>query len=53
VSQSLRPEDREPDLRQRRRARERTRVIGVLVILLFILALAFLRFGRHIPWGAR
>jgi hypothetical protein len=29
------------------------KLVGLLVIILFILALAFLRFGRTIPWGAR
>lgn len=50
---SLRPQPREVELAARRRARERYKVIGLLAIALFILALAFLRFGKHIPWGAR
>jgi len=29
------------------------KLIGLLVVVLFILALAFLRFGKTIPWGAR
>jgi len=37
----------------RQRARERRKLIGVVVIVVFILALAFFRFGRTIPWGAR
>jgi len=37
----------------RYRSRERMKLIGLLVIVLFILALAFLRFGKTIPWGAR
>lgn len=37
----------------RHRSRERRKLIGLLVIVLFILALAFLRFGKTIPWGAR
>jgi hypothetical protein len=37
----------------RYRSRERRKLAGVLVIVLFILALAFLRFGKTIPWGAR
>jgi len=37
----------------RQRSRERRKLIGLLVIALFILALAFLRFGKTIPWGAR
>jgi len=46
-------EDRDLELRERRRVRERVRLIGVLAIILFILVMAFVRFGRHIPWGAR
>jgi hypothetical protein len=37
----------------RYRSRERRKLVGVLVIVLLILALAFLRFGKTIPWGAR
>jgi hypothetical protein len=37
----------------RYRSRERLKLAGLLVIVLFILALAFLRFGKTIPWGAR
>jgi len=29
------------------------KLAGILVIVLFILALAFIRFGKTIPWGAR
>ena len=34
-------------------SRERLKLVGLLVVVLFILALAFLRFGKTIPWGAR
>ena len=37
----------------RQRSRERRKLIGLLVIVLFILVLAFLRFGKTVPWGAR
>ncbi len=37
----------------RYRSRERLKLVGILVVVLFILALAFLRFGKTIPWGAR
>jgi len=37
----------------RYRLRERLKLVGILAIALFILALAFLRFGKTIPWGAR
>ena len=39
--------------RQRLLTRERRRVVGLLVIALIILGLAFLRYGKTIPWGAR
>ena len=52
-SNSSRPEERELELQQRLLARERRKVVGVLVIAIIILALAFLRFGKTIPWGAR
>ncbi|MGA2902645.1 MAG: hypothetical protein ABSD98_02350 [Candidatus Korobacteraceae bacterium] len=50
---SLHPQDRELQLQQRQRARDRRKLIGLLAIALFILLLAFLRFGKSIPWGAR
>ncbi|MGA7459406.1 MAG: hypothetical protein WBW69_04230 [Candidatus Korobacteraceae bacterium] len=50
---SLRPQAREVELQARQRARDQRKVIGLLAIALFILLLAFIRFGRHIPWGAR
>jgi hypothetical protein len=50
---SIRPEEREIELRLRYLARERRKVIGLVIIAIFILALAFLRFGKTIPWGAR
>lgn len=37
----------------RYRSRERAKVFGLIVLVIFILALAFFRFGRTIPWGAR
>jgi hypothetical protein len=37
----------------RHRSRERAKLWGLLVLIVFILALAFFRFGRTIPWGAR
>lgn len=50
---SLPAQDRELELQARQRARDQRKVMGLLAIALFILLLAFLRFGRHIPWGAR
>jgi len=49
----LRPEERNRELEERFLTRERRKVIGLLVIAILILALAFLRFGKAIPWGAR
>jgi hypothetical protein len=41
------------DWKARYHSRERAKVLGLLVLVIFILALAFFRFGRTIPWGAR
>lgn len=41
------------DWYERQKSRERLKLIGVLAIALLILGIAFLRFGRTIPWGAR
>jgi len=49
----LRADERDLALQQRRLAHDRVRVIGMLVIVLFILLLAFFRFGKTIPWAAR
>ncbi len=49
----LRSDERELALQQRRLAHDRVRVIGLLVIVLFILLLSFFRFGKTIPWAAR
>jgi hypothetical protein len=51
--QSIRPDEREKALAERRMAQDRVRVIGMLAIVLFILLLTFLRFGKTIPWSAR
>jgi len=42
-----------PDWSDRQRSRERLKLIGLLAVALIILAIAFLRFGKTIPWGAR
>ncbi|HKD85983.1 MAG TPA: hypothetical protein VKB58_14615 [Terriglobales bacterium] len=52
-AEALRSKDRELELQERQRARDQRKVIGLLIIALLILALAFFRFGSHIPWGAR
>jgi len=38
---------------ERQKLRERIKLIGLLVIALVILLIAFIRFGKTIPWGAR
>ncbi len=43
----------EAEFQARLRSRESRKVIGLLLLALFILALAFLRYGKTIPWGAR
>jgi hypothetical protein len=45
--------EQDADWKARYRSRERAKVFGLLVLVIFILALAFFRFGRTIPWGAR
>jgi len=37
----------------REKSCERLQLIGLLTIALIILAIAFLRFGKTIPWGVR
>jgi hypothetical protein len=49
----IRPQEAEASFVARQRARERQKLLGLLVVVLFILALAFVRFGKTIPWGAR
>lgn len=49
----IRPQEADTALVLRQRARERQKLWGLLLLLVFILALAFFRFGKTIPWGAR
>ena len=42
-----------PEWYERQNSRERVKLVGLLVIALVILVIAFVRFGRTIPWGAR
>ena len=37
----------------RQRLRERQKLLGLMLLVLFIAVLAFVRFGKTIPWGAR
>ena len=46
-------EEAQAEREARYRSRERRKLAGLLVVVLFILALAFFRFGKTIPWGAR
>ena len=38
---------------ERQKSRERIKLIGLLVVAFIILIIAFVRFGKTIPWGAR
>jgi len=42
-----------PEWYERQKSRERVKLIGLLAIALLILLIAFFRFGKTIPWGAR
>ena len=37
----------------RQRTRERQKLLGLLAVVLLILVITFVRFGKTIPWGAR
>jgi hypothetical protein len=41
------------DWYERQKSRERLKLIGLLAVAALILLIAFLRFGKTIPWGAR
>ena len=47
------PNSKTQDWYERQKSRERVKLIGLLVIALLILLIAFVRFGKTIPWGAR
>jgi hypothetical protein len=51
VSREQQP--RTPEWYQRQKSRERLKLTGLLVLALVILLIAFVRFGKTIPWGAR
>ena len=44
---------RTPEWYERQKSRERAKLTGILLLALAILLIAFLRFGKTIPWGAR
>ena len=46
-------EQPDPEWVARQRSRERQKLLGLLLVALLILVIAFVRFGRTIPWGAR
>jgi len=35
------------------KSRNRVRVVGLLLVALFLLLMAFLRYGKTVPWAAR
>ncbi|HVP54536.1 MAG TPA: hypothetical protein VMU45_06015 [Candidatus Eisenbacteria bacterium] len=47
------PAQKSAEWYERQKSRERIKLIGLLAIALLILLIAFLRFGKTIPWGAR
>jgi len=49
----IRPQEADHAMFARQRVRERQKLWGLLLLLLFILVLGFVRFGKTIPWGAR
>ena len=49
----LRPNDRERELNERYIARERRKVLGIILVLIMIVAFAFWRFAATISWNAR
>jgi hypothetical protein len=44
---------RTPEWYERQKSRERAKLTGLFVLALVILIIAFVRFGKTIPWGAR
>jgi hypothetical protein len=53
LKNSIEPEKQAAAWVARQRSRERKKIIGLLFIAFLILALALVRFGRTIAWGAR
>jgi hypothetical protein len=46
-------QSKSPGWYERHKSAERKKLVGLLVIALLILLVAFFRFGKTIPWGAR
>jgi hypothetical protein len=46
-------QSKSPEWYERQKSGERIKLIGLLAIALLILLIAFVRFGKTIPWGAR
>ena len=42
-----------PEWYERQKSRERVKFMGLLMSRAVILVIAFVRFGKTIPWGAR
>ena len=51
--ESREQQSRTPEWYERQRSRERVKLTGLLILALIILVIAFVRFGKTIPWGAR
>jgi hypothetical protein len=51
--ESREQQTRSPEWYERQKSRERVKLTGLLILALIILVIAFVRFGRTIPWGAR
>jgi hypothetical protein len=49
----IQPDDPETAAIARQRLRERQKLLGLMLLVLFIVVLALVRFGKTIPWGAR
>jgi hypothetical protein len=46
-------QSRTPEWYERQKSGERVKLTGLLILALIILVIAFVRFGKTIPWGAR
>ena len=56
ANQPLGPSEQQPgtpEWYERQKSRERVKLTGLLILALVILLIAFLRYGKTIPWGAR
>ena len=51
--ESREQQSRTPEWYERQKSRERVKLMGLLILAVIILMIAFVRFGKTIPWGAR